>query len=564
MEDRHKGCLKHPDMAGTGITESRMSAVRIRGAFGRHYIAFDTLAASQYHFQGRSAFGNGSMCHSPQAIDVRRLLSDIEPFDLPQLYGLLNHTSFYTRGTPDRAFIEAVVCGRIYIYQVDAPDKIQSIASSSEIAGASEALVSSDIVASETQNLHQALRQQLNQVVRQELAETRNMTAVFNDLNGLERGLVRTGALFTGVAKAIKDLADQVSNIVALGPNATSMRALIIAYKVLDRPVDWELRIDMFTREFQAAQREALVAALGFDPRDISKEAIQQALELTEAILSDRASRTLLEHFAKEYVSAQHELEWYEMGGGFLFGFILSAILAALTAGAGLALSAARLGNQLKIGKLLQKLGQHLHKHRPAKKKRHTKNLEVQVKVESKPAPKPNPENEPKSAKDKLEKAEKRGDDKKAEQAGDASTMPGGGVVPDSKLIAERQQVAESFYKEVGYNDKRVADHMRGIDFSQPVDVVTIPKGTEAIQYQIPGAPLGNYFALPGTPGNKLGFYTSGREATSYVSTQDIPVLRSFASSTIDDWSMKDYGWEIEAPGGATQFFDRSKAWEKK
>lgn len=127
-----------------------------------------------------------------------------------------------------------------------------------------------------------------------------------------------------------------------------------------------------------------------------------------------------------------------------------------------------------------------------------------------------------------------------------------------------RYETAYDFYRQSGFDANSTIDHIRGIDLSRPVDVVTIPKGTEVIQYQIPGAPVGNYFALPDTRGNQLGFYTSGRQATSFISIDNVQVLRSTASSTIDDWSMKDYGWEIYAPGGAQQFFTRSKSWGQK
>jgi len=129
---------------------------------------------------------------------------------------------------------------------------------------------------------------------------------------------------------------------------------------------------------------------------------------------------------------------------------------------------------------------------------------------------------------------------------------------------AERQAIAQSFYRKAGFKESSIADHVRGIDFNRPVDIVTLPKGTELIQYQIPGAPIGNYFALPGTPGNQLGFYTSGRQATTFVATEDMLVLRSTAASTVDDWSMKAHGWKIDTPGGGLQFFSPSKAWKPK
>jgi RHS repeat-associated protein len=135
------------------------------------------------------------------------------------------------------------------------------------------------------------------------------------------------------------------------------------------------------------------------------------------------------------------------------------------------------------------------------------------------------------------------------------------GLVRDAKVLAaDRKALAESFYKEQGFSEKRTADHLRGTDFNDPVAITDIHKGTELVQYQIPGAPLGNYFAPPGTPGNQLGFYTSGRQATPYITTETMRALQSTAASTIDDWSMKAHGWSIETPGGGTQFFTTSKA----
>uniref|UniRef100_UPI002584C942 polymorphic toxin type 46 domain-containing protein n=1 Tax=Limnobacter sp. TaxID=2003368 RepID=UPI002584C942 len=124
-----------------------------------------------------------------------------------------------------------------------------------------------------------------------------------------------------------------------------------------------------------------------------------------------------------------------------------------------------------------------------------------------------------------------------------------------------RKEKAYGFYRNSGFDANKSLDHMRGIDFNHEVDIVQIPKGTEMTQYQIPGARLGSYYAQPGTPGNTLGFYTSGREVKTYIANSDISALRSTASSTIDDWSMKAYGWKIEAPGGGTQFFTTSQDW---
>ena len=42
-----------------------------------------------------------------------------------------------------------------------------------------------------------------------------------------------------------------------------------------------------------------------------------------------------------------------------------------------------------------------------------------------------------------------------------------------------------SAYKEVGFDINRTSDHMRGIDFSKPVDLVILPQGTEVVQYRV-------------------------------------------------------------------------------
>jgi RHS repeat-associated protein len=119
----------------------------------------------------------------------------------------------------------------------------------------------------------------------------------------------------------------------------------------------------------------------------------------------------------------------------------------------------------------------------------------------------------------------------------------------------ERQTVARDFYRaSTGWDDTRIASHLRGIDFSQPVGVVNIQAGTSLTQYNLPGR-VGNYFAPAGTPANSLGIYTSGLVESSHTFGASTPALRSTAASVIDDWSMSGAGWRIETGGGGTQFF---------
>lgn len=125
----------------------------------------------------------------------------------------------------------------------------------------------------------------------------------------------------------------------------------------------------------------------------------------------------------------------------------------------------------------------------------------------------------------------------------------------EAVYAAERQTVARDFYRATtGWSDSRIASHLRGIDFSQPVKIVDIPTGTSLTQFNLPGR-VGNYYAPAGTPANTLGIYTSGLIESSHTFGAPARALQSTAKSIIDDWSMSAVGWKIETGGGGTQYF---------
>lgn len=128
-----------------------------------------------------------------------------------------------------------------------------------------------------------------------------------------------------------------------------------------------------------------------------------------------------------------------------------------------------------------------------------------------------------------------------------------------------RQAEAFEFYSNSGYSAEDIFDHLRGIDFSRPVNKVKINMGDEAIQYMFPKqARIGNYFAEPGTAGHTLGIYTSGRSPVLFKANRDILALRSTTAPMIDNYSMARYSWHIETEGGATQYFTTAQdAWTR-
>jgi hypothetical protein len=138
----------------------------------------------------------------------------------------------------------------------------------------------------------------------------------------------------------------------------------------------------------------------------------------------------------------------------------------------------------------------------------------------------------------------------------------GTGAAPAADVIAARQKLANEFYAQQGYKEHQIPGHLNGIDFTKPVDVVKLPKGTVLEQWQVPGGPQGNYYAPPGTLASELGISPQGtiratgevvnKVSTRYVVTEDVQVLRSTAKDILDTWSVP--GQTVQTLGGGTQY----------
>ena len=113
--------------------------------------------------------------------------------------------------------------------------------------------------------------------------------------------------------------------------------------------------------------------------------------------------------------------------------------------------------------------------------------------------------------------------------------------------------IATNFYKSTtDWSDEKIASHLEGIDFSQPVEVVTLPQGAPMVQYQVPGRPMGNYFAPPGTSPESIGVNPAGRVATTYFTNRNVQALRSTAANTEGNKNLPPLA---RGKGGGTQFF---------
>ena len=123
-----------------------------------------------------------------------------------------------------------------------------------------------------------------------------------------------------------------------------------------------------------------------------------------------------------------------------------------------------------------------------------------------------------------------------------------------AKLIAKRKKTAYDFYAKQGWPKGKIVDHMKGIDFTKPVEVVKLKDGSIMGQWQSPGAPKGNYFApIKETP-SRLGISSVGHNRATgnaesklkklYKLDGDMDVLSSKAAAIVDDWS-SHYGLSL-------------------
>lgn len=109
--------------------------------------------------------------------------------------------------------------------------------------------------------------------------------------------------------------------------------------------------------------------------------------------------------------------------------------------------------------------------------------------------------------------------------------------------------------------------YITAIDYYKPVTSYQVKKGDRFIQYQVPGAPQGNFYAFEGSTPTELGISNLGydfqmelvveKEMRTYIATKDFVVLSSYAAPVTDDWSTPQI--ETQTEGHARQLFTTCK-----
>ncbi len=139
---------------------------------------------------------------------------------------------------------------------------------------------------------------------------------------------------------------------------------------------------------------------------------------------------------------------------------------------------------------------------------------------------------------------------------------------PSPENISARKKLAHDFYKEQGMLEHKIEAHIEGIDFTKPVERITLKKGSIVEQHQIPNATQGNYYAQVGTDARQLGISKEvldgktgklvERQPKKYILDKDTEVLSSSTRAIDDTWSIP--GTNIKTAGGGTQYFTMKRS----
>ena len=124
-----------------------------------------------------------------------------------------------------------------------------------------------------------------------------------------------------------------------------------------------------------------------------------------------------------------------------------------------------------------------------------------------------------------------------------------------SPVKKARFDIADNYYSNVGYKD--YDNHLRGINFDNPVEIINIPKNEKLYQYsyldKLTGKPkVGSYFYNnTSVDVSKLGFEVNGRKMIEVEINNSDSFLKSTAAN-IEDWN----GSGDIFPGGEIQLFN--------
>ena len=182
------------------------------------------------------------------------------------------------------------------------------------------------------QMLRVRIQSALFNIIAGERAEAAMHERMLSQESAVTKVAIYTGAFMTGIGSSAwglalwaKEVSDVVNPVVRIHNNIKAIRAAW----------DSENFAEAYSSNILSAEKRELVEALGFDPTAINAQQIDEAIAMSDLVMSDESLRDMLYRFVKDYAEAQHSIEITEVAGSGAFEIILTIILAAVTGGAG-------------------------------------------------------------------------------------------------------------------------------------------------------------------------------------------------------------------------------------
>jgi Flp pilus assembly pilin Flp len=135
------------------------------------------------------------------------------------------------------------------------------------------------------------------------------------------------------------------------------------------------------------------------------------------------------------------------------------------------------------------------------------------------------------------------------------ASLPGTVVRADPGTVEGRRALALETLMNgpPAMTQERALSHMRGIDFTRPVEIVRVGPGDELVQFNLPGQ-RGKYFAPRGTSAESLGIDPAGRVVETYRAPDEgILALRSTAAE-IESFTDRNGNVIRGGAGGGVQY----------
>ena len=341
------------------------------------------------------------------------------------------------------------------------------------------------------------------------------------------------------------------------------MRAIHSAHRAATRTTGGlDGFLETYAEEHVKGEKRELVEALGFDPSAISSEQLDQAMAVADLIWDDPALRSDITRFARDYVTAQHAVELTNLSGSAAFEVLFTIILAAATAGVGLAVGATSHARHLakfrKVGDLLMEFAEQAKKvhqrlrHTTAKKQAKSNRSLDQLSVEdvsitkesfNKPS---SHDRQPKSSHDP--KTPSRQEIALAKQPGSSLAK-----------IQAREKVARHYMSKNGFSESQISDALGskdgtivgGVDLTKPLEVVQYPPPDYMYQYVKSHGYPGNWFDPIGDQApDMLGISGEGRTLKSFKMPNGSG-LKSYSKPILDEWTNPEH--PIQTNGGGVQ-----------